>query len=96
MQLAIKHPHFPEGMEFGISGLGVLKNFGEALEVDEDTAKAYLARTGKTVEEMFGDKEHFSIDGKAGTPSTPPAKTETDDSSWQPPVQVQQEDEVEE
>ena len=58
------HPHFPEGHEFGISGLGVFKN-GETREISEDEERFFVAHRGMTLEDAFGNSATSELTGSS-------------------------------
>lgn len=60
--LTFKHPDFPDDYEFGIAGLGRIKN-GGTLEVDEENERRYIAEHGMTLEDAFRNSTGFEITG---------------------------------
>lgn len=60
----VNHPHFPEGMEFNVSGLGIIPN-GGSTEVDEDAERLFILQHGVTVEEGFANDAVASSSGSS-------------------------------
>jgi hypothetical protein len=53
---------FPPDTEFGVEGIGVLKN-GQAKELTEDEERAYAASTRSLIHESCKDSEMFEVSG---------------------------------
>jgi hypothetical protein len=53
LTVTIDHPHFPDGAEFEIRGLGTLVN-RVAKEITSEMAEAYERLTGQKVTELGG------------------------------------------
>lgn len=61
--VAIDHPDFPEGTEFGIDYLGVVPN-GGSLEVPDENVEMFEQVKGETVDEAFTDNGVVTVGGK--------------------------------
>lgn len=59
-KLTLDHPHFDKGVEFAISGLGVIPN-GGSLTVDEDMERQFVAMRGMPLKDAVGSP--FKISG---------------------------------
>jgi hypothetical protein len=64
-KVSMKHPHFPPDMEFGVNGVGSLKNDGSPVEVDEDE---FQARTGVSLQDAFGSDPAITVEGVTKRP----------------------------
>lgn len=66
--LKLDHPHFPDSMEFGIYGLGRVKNHG-TLEVDDDKVKLFETTRGMTIADVFIGNGLITVTGSTLTAS---------------------------
>jgi hypothetical protein len=64
MALTVKvdHPDFPEGMEFGINGLGLFEN-GTAREVTEDEERNFAAENQVGAGDVLGQSAYLDVSG---------------------------------
>ena len=62
--LKFEHPQFPEGKEFAINFLGMVKN-GETLEIDEENERTFVANYGKSVEDAFSSNPLVTLTGSS-------------------------------
>lgn len=64
MAYTVKYTHeaFPDDREFDIRGLGLLKN-GESVTVDEELERNFILVNRRTIEDAFGDDDHFEVSG---------------------------------
>jgi hypothetical protein len=58
----IDQPDFPDGYEFGVEGLGILKN-REATEISEEREEAYAAAHGQLMQDAFAEAGNIKIEG---------------------------------
>jgi hypothetical protein len=65
-QIKFNLPNLPEGGEIDIHGLPYIFKNGSAYNIDEAHAAAYLAETGRPLDEAFEDNEFVTVT-KGGT-----------------------------
>lgn len=58
----IDQPDFPDGFEFGVEGLGMLKN-REAVEISEEREESYAAAFGVLIKDAFAEAGNIKIEG---------------------------------
>lgn len=63
MKLEYAHPDFPEGHHFDVGG--ILVPNGGSVEVNADSAAAFLARTGKTLQEAAKGNAYLKVSGSS-------------------------------
>lgn len=54
LKLTVKLDSYPEGTEFGINGLGLVRN-GETIEITPEMEEAYFQENGYTLEDSIGE-----------------------------------------
>lgn len=57
------HPHYPDGHQVEVKGLGLVANRDEGLEVDEDRERSFVSQHGKSVQDFFAEDENFRVEG---------------------------------
>lgn len=78
--LKLDHPHFPDDAEFGIEGLGRIKNHG-TLEVDDDDVKLFEAARGMTIADAFDGNGLITVEGSSLSPKTEATNENSDNSA---------------
>jgi len=61
LKLEVDHPNFPKDMEFDLDGIGA-KN-GSSVTVTEEMERAFLAKNGKTIKEIYGHSKIVKVSG---------------------------------
>jgi hypothetical protein len=69
--VAISHPAFPDGTEFGINHLGVVPNNG-TLDVPEENEAAFVNAYDLSVADAFANIETVTVSGTSDVPVPPP------------------------
>jgi len=85
--VAMSHPAFPDGTEFGINHLGVVPN-GGSLEVPEENEQAFVNANDKSVADAFEGSEVVTVSGTSDVEVPPPGQGK--------PFSVEQQDSSEE
>jgi len=60
-KLEVNHPDFPKDWEFDLDGIAC-KN-GHSVTVDEDEERAFLARVGKPIKDIYGHSTIVKLTG---------------------------------
>lgn len=87
LTLRVKHPHFPDGHEFGIHGLGRFINNGDPTEITSAQEARFLAEVGTTVKEAFEHDFNITVEGTP-TVDAPPPVQEVEDQGAAPVTPV--------
>jgi len=61
LKLDVDHPNYPKGMEFDLDGIGA-KN-GDSVQVTAEMERAFLAKNGKTIKEIYGHSTIVKVSG---------------------------------
>lgn len=64
LKVSVKHPDFPDGMEFHVAALGSFKN-GKSQTLTAEQEETYYSMTGRTVKEGLADSTGFTVEGTA-------------------------------
>lgn len=64
--LKLDHPNFSNDKEFGIPGLGRIKNH-ETLELDDNQVASFEKRKGMTVADVFKNNSMITVSGSQVT-----------------------------
>ena len=64
-KVTFRHPAFPYGKKFGLTGVGAIEN-GKSILVDEDAARRFKAMFGKTLDEFFEGHGHVQVEIQEG------------------------------
>ncbi len=64
LSITVNHPDYPDGMEFGIQGLGLFKN-GEARDVTEDEERAFISYAQTAPKERLEQSAFLDVSGSA-------------------------------
>jgi hypothetical protein len=73
--VAVSHPEFPDGVEFGINHLGVVPNNG-TLVVPEENETAFVNAMDSSVADAFSGSGFVTVTGTSDVPvpSPPPGQ----------------------
>lgn len=63
LSVKIEHPAYPEGYEFGVEGLGTLKN-GETKEITEEQEQTYVDTYGRGMKDAFSEAQFITMEGE--------------------------------
>lgn len=64
LTLKAEFPAFPEGYEFAINGIGVVKN-GEVTEISEEQERDFVAFWRMSVPDAFESQDCYTVEGDA-------------------------------
>lgn len=69
LTVTLDHPDFPDGYEFGVEHVGILKN-RESKEISEEQEQAFVNATGTPMKDSFQEGGFIKVEGE-GTVSEP-------------------------
>lgn len=70
LTVAINHPEFPDGTEFGVAGAFLVPNNG-SVELTEEQELTFAAKQGRLVSDALADNEMFQLSGSPAVSELP-------------------------
>lgn len=64
LTVTMDHPDYPDGYEFGVEYLGILKN-RESKEISEEQEQSFVNFSGKPMKESFMEGGFIKVEGDA-------------------------------